>query len=346
LRDADRISPPADSIRGLTVGSVAHKGTPNTVVQANHPSPFSRRGPGAAYAMKPEVSFPGGNCDMAGDYLQTGVLSIHGNGSIAENIGTSFATPLASTVAAHVFHELEVDGEIASPAFVKGLMVHSAFVKNPIGQPEDVRYYGLKDTLQPWQIVQCSQSSATIILTATVNPKNDFGKRPFPLPPCLETDAGLVGEIFMTLIYNPPLDRKYGIEYCRCNVKATLGAETPSVVPGGKPKYKREVHPAPEKRAPSGYDKDMVEHGYKWSPLKLYYREFQRGLAGKRWRLTLDALNRAEFAGEELDVIIFITIRSQQPGANVYNEMVQEMNRLGWGATDLRLRSTPPRSRA
>lgn len=282
LHDADRISPPADSIRGLTVGSVAHKGTPNTVVQANEPSPFTRRGPGAAYAMKPEISFPGGNCDRAGDYLQTGVLSIHGNGSIAENIGTSFATPLASAVAAHVFHELEVDGEISCPEFVKGLMVHSAFVKNPIHQPNDVRYYGLKDTFQPKEIVQCSQSSATIILTATVNPKYDFGKRPFPIPSCLETPTGLVGEIFMTLIYNPPLDRKYGIEYCRSNVKATLGVESPSAVPGGKLKYRREVHPAPQKRAPSGYDKDMVEHGYKWSPLKLYYRDFQRGPVGMR----------------------------------------------------------------
>lgn len=345
LRDVDRISPPADSIRGLTVGSVAHKDTPNTVVQVGHPSPFTRRGPGAAYAMKPEVSFPGGNCDRSGDYLQTGVLSVYGNGSIAENIGTSFATPLASAVAAHVFQELEVSGEIPSPALVKGLMVHSAFVKNPIAEPDDVRYYGLKDTFDPKQIVQCSQSSATIIISATVNPKSDFGKRPFPLPPCLETPSGLLGEIFMTLIYNPPLDRKFGIEYCRCNVKATLGSVTPSPTPGAKPKYSREVHPAPEKKAPSGFDKDMVEHGYKWSPLKLYHRAFQRGPTGKQWRLTLDALNRAEFAGEHLDVIILITIRSPLSGALVYDEMVQEMNRLGWGAQDLRLRSAPPRQR-
>jgi serine protease AprX len=343
--DQDRISPPGDALCALTVGSVAHKDTPNTVVQENQPSPFTRRGPGAAYTLKPEVSFPGGNCDAAGDCTQAGVLSVHGQKSIAENIGTSFATPLASAVAAHVFRELEVTGQTPSATFVKGLIVHSAFVKNPVEDAEEVDYYGLKDTCDPHQIVMCTQSCATIVISAKANPKRVFGKRPFPVPPCLFDDLGLGSEIFLTLIYNPPLDRSFGVEYCRCNVTASLGTEKTSPT-SEKPKYTRKVEPFPEKNALGGTENELVKHGYKWSPMKLYHHKFKKKSPSPNWRLTLETLYRAEHPGMPLDVTILITIRSRSgTEARVYDEMVQEMTRLNWVVQNLQLRSSPPRQR-
>ena len=99
-------------------------------------------------------------------------------------------------------------------------------------------------------------------------------------------------------------------------------------------------------RKATGKEKDLVEHGYKWSPLKFYYRKFVNGPAGKEWRLTFDMMDRAEHASiEEQDVTLFINIRSMDDNIPVYNEMVQEMARLCWAAQDLRTRASQPRSR-
>ena len=55
LGEDDRITSPADSVRAMTVGSLAHAVAPNTCVLAGDPSPFSRRGPGPGFIFKPEL---------------------------------------------------------------------------------------------------------------------------------------------------------------------------------------------------------------------------------------------------------------------------------------------------
>lgn len=44
--EQDRITPPADTALGITVGSIAHLSHASSIVERNEPSPFSRRGPG------------------------------------------------------------------------------------------------------------------------------------------------------------------------------------------------------------------------------------------------------------------------------------------------------------
>src|SRR5262249_51924419 len=85
LGETDRICSPADTVRGITVGALAHVDRPNSRVRAGEPSPFSRRGPGPVFVPKPELSHFGGNCDARLSYVQTGVLSLDGSGNIAEN---------------------------------------------------------------------------------------------------------------------------------------------------------------------------------------------------------------------------------------------------------------------
>jgi serine protease AprX len=339
IGEADRICPPADSMRGLTVGSVAHLETASTCVRLGDPSPFSRRGPGPAYVMKPELAFYGGNYDPRGQYVQAGVVSIDGHGHRAENIGTSFANPLASTLAANVEAELRTPSMPRPRPLVKALMVHGAFLRNsPLDVPR-FNYTGLGCPPDIAQIINCRQSAATVIFQVPVRAKPDFGKRPFPLPPCLfEPGVGLQCEIFMTLMYEPPLDRNFGVEYCRLNVNATLGTvDIDRKI--GKEKYNREVGPVP-KDLSDGYEEELIKHGYKWSPLKLYHRKFSRGPQGKYWRLTLDVLHRSDFeSDDEQEVVLIVTIRGRRANMPVYDELVREMDRLGWGAQDLQVRS-------
>lgn len=335
----DRIRPPADAVRAITVGSIAHIDNPSSCVKREQPSPFTRRGPGPAYSLKPELGHYGGNCDSNGNYSQIGVISVDGKGHIAENIGTSFACPLVASIAANVSRELEVSEDSHSPTLVKALVVHSAFMRSAPLIRENVDYMGLGPPRNVDEILSCRQSAATVILQVPVHARPEFGKRPFPMPRCLESNGFLTGEVFMTLMYDPPMDRSYGIEYCRTNVNASLGTIWEDEEKKEKFKYYREIPPVP-KAITEGYEEDLVKHGYKWSPLKMYHRKFSRGPVGAQWRLTLEMLNRAEMHGDHgQEVVVIVTIRSEDPAAKVYDELVRDMSKLNWAAQDLEIRS-------
>ena len=339
IGEADRICPPADSLRGITVGSVAHIGTNTTCVNSGEPSPFSRRGPGPAYTNKPEVAMVGGNCDSQGNRAQTGVISIDGGGHIAEDIGTSFACPLVASLMANIFSELEADPKGASVALAKALMIHSAFVANPLPDRRQINYMGMGRPPDLSTILNCRQSSATVIFEVPVRSRLKFMKTDFPMPRCLQTEMGLKAEVFMTLLYEPPLDQSRGSEYCRCNVRASLGTVTKNKK-DGKPQYTGEVPPFPD-GITEGMEQTLVEFGYKWSPLKFYYRKFDRGPADKEWRLSLDLLNRAGEMFLEQDAILVVTIRDpdRESKKGVYNELTRRMDMLRWDANDLHIKS-------
>ncbi len=339
IGEHDRICPPADSIRGITVGSLAHVHNNSSLVKTEEPSPFSRRGFGPAYSLKPELTHYGGNCDRLGNYHQSGVVSFNGNGQLAESIGTSFSTPLVSTIASNVWQELAVTPDAASPLLVKALLVHSAFISRLPLDAEEVKYFGLGCPKDANEIINCSQSSATIIIQTQVFQSADFGKRPFPMPSCLSANGKtLQAEIFMTLLHDTPVDKNYGMEYCRSNLKASLGT-TMIDQKTGEEEYRREVNPIP-KVTTEGFKAELIKNGYKWSPLKLYYRRLMRGPAEKQWRLSYDLVHRKELLDQsQQDAVLLITIRDPLGKAKVYDELVQEMNRLGWGAQDLQIRS-------
>jgi serine protease AprX len=338
IGEDDRICPPADSVRGLTVGSVAHIDNSATCVKAGDPSPFTRRGPAAHFYMKPELSHYGGNCNPQGGFLQSGVISLDACGNVAENVGTSFAAPNVATLAANIFHELGNDSSL-SPTLVKALLVHSAFVRSGRPDPDDVRYRGLGLPGEVTDILNCDQSSATIIFHANLSSREIFEKQEFPMPLCLQVpDIGLRAEVFMTLAYDPPTDARFGIEYCRRNVTASLGTlnvdeET------GKEVYAPQMTPVP-KGATKGLEERLVKEGHKWSPVKLYHREFTRGPLRKKWRLHLEVLDRLGYRSDmPQPVVLLVTIRDPLGRAFVYNGIVREMNRLAWGAQDLTIKS-------
>lgn len=335
----DRIAPPSDSLRALTVGGIAHTENDRSCVKREQVSPFSLKGPALGGLVKPEVSHYAGNCDSSGNCMQTGVVSLGIGGQVAEDIGVSYATPLVTAIAGSVAHELDVDGSSApSPALVKALVVHSSFVKNGPTKPELVEYTGLGRPGDIDEILNCKQSSATVIFQVPVGRRPRFYKHPFAVPPCLAVKGKLKCEVFMTLIYDPPLDRAYGIEYCRRNIDASLGfldidEEKGEVYRG------REVDPSP-KDLHKRYPAEWSDFGLQWSPVKFYHRKFSKTEAGRDWRLSLKLLNRAECLDEDpIDTHLIVTVKSNSPDAQVYTEMVREMDNLGWTVSNLQIRS-------
>ncbi|HGU1351400.1 TPA: hypothetical protein ACM699_004793, partial [Escherichia coli] len=82
---------------------------------------------------------------------------------------------------------------------------------------------------------------------------------------------------------------------------------------------------------------------FKWSPVKVYRKQFPQGINGEQWRLKLDVQRRAE--QEPLSspqrAVLAITLRSLANSTTVYNEAEVEINNLGWKETDIVVREQP-----
>jgi serine protease AprX len=100
---AGRITAPADSVLGITVGAVSHVDYKAKGPKTDHPSAFSRHGAGPNYVIKPDLVHYGGACATDASHI-SGIRSINGNGT-AENLGTSFATPLVARTLAQIYHQ-------------------------------------------------------------------------------------------------------------------------------------------------------------------------------------------------------------------------------------------------
>lgn len=173
----DKVSSPGDSVRALTVGSLAHADNSSTAVKKEQPSPFSRRGPGPAFVPKPEIVHYGGNCDHRGNCSQSGILSLDGSGMLAEDIGTSFSTPIISSLAAGIFNAVP---EI-SRQLVKALIIHSAAVSRQKISSEDLRYFGFGVPSDLDEILGFYDWAATALFEIDITPGIEFS-RIIPIP--------------------------------------------------------------------------------------------------------------------------------------------------------------------
>lgn len=329
--EADRICPPADSLRGITVASLAHLHNRNSRVTSGNPSPFSRRGPGPVFVPKPELGHVGGNCDKTGNYAQTGVLSFDGRGNIAEDIGTSFATPLVSGLVGNL-REV-VTG--ASRNLVKALLVQAALLRTGPVTAHDLRYRGFGQPPPLAGVLSCESWGVTLVFEPDLTQGFEFQKRNFPIPGCLRTPQGVHGEFVMTLVYDPPLDSTFGAEYVRTNVEVSLG--TYDLNNEGNREHRRRIPQEPGDVSKL-YEKHLVEHGFKWSPVKVYRRRMSR-VEGDEWRLHIEVHNRAGAAfTNPQGVALLVTMLDPEHKAPVYDETVRLMAARGWATHDLEVR--------
>lgn len=122
LGDHARVSEPAPAALALTVGSLARSDAPQTpdgrvrvgdraIARTNELSPFSRTGPGAYKAVKPDVVEFGGNWVLNDsgqiDLVNAGVATVSlgdGRGRLfSVTAGTSFAAPRVARLAADIW---------------------------------------------------------------------------------------------------------------------------------------------------------------------------------------------------------------------------------------------------
>lgn len=335
--EIDRIVAPADSVRALTVGSVAHKANNRTLAKPGEPSPFSRRGPGVAFMPKPEVCHYGGNCDASFNYAQTGVISTTGGGSMVESIGTSFSTPLIATIAAGTLSA--TNGNPLSINMTKALIVHSAALRSHKTTAAELRYkgFGVPGSLR--ELFDCEPHRATLLFEPEI-PSNRriFSKLDFPIPDCFRTEEGkLRGGFLLTAVYDPPLSEDGGYDYCRANVEISLGSFD-SDDPDEEASHSKLVSLHPKDFSKLG-ERHLIEQGFKWSPVKVFQDEF-RGRAADRIRLRVQLyLRDTKFDAITQNVAIIATLYDPGKSLPVYDQTIQVLQTTGWQTVPLELRS-------
>lgn len=321
----DGIASPADAVRSLTVGSLAHKGG---VVPHGAPSSYSRRGPSFAGQQKPDI------VHWSGDFTSFGVLDGHGVQSIApddvlaESVGTSFATPIASAVAGNVWGAIETSegASAATPELVKGLLVHAAAIGNPDIDPLHRNYYGAGVPSSSIEILGNTPDTFTTVHDVKLSRGVNWFRENFPVPDCLLTAEGkLRAEIVMTVSYSPLIDPAHGDECVRTSVEASFGR----LVRGKTGMNIDGIVPAERDSAPHAWESDRISEG-KWSPIRTHRKTYPGGhQGGEGWGLRLSLVERED--GElqsEQRVFVILTFRGLEPDLPVYQDGIDAIARL------------------
>lgn len=210
----DTITIPAESLLSLTVGSVSHIDTNLTPLHS--PSLFSRKGRGAFSSVKPELVHYGGTHEKRfGRYLVRGVFSIGKRNEIAEDTGTSHASPVVAAMAARIYGLL---GKAASIDSVKAIMIHRAQ-----GTGGDISYTGWGLPESPDEVAYTEKSSISIIHTGIYKSGSFIETPPVTLPFEMFKDGRLTGKVRITLSYRPPISISFAGYYTCINLKVSLG---------------------------------------------------------------------------------------------------------------------------
>lgn len=336
-KELDRVTSPADSILGLTVGSVSQNESNTSIVKINEPSPFSRRGPGAIFVQKPELVDYGGNYNSVGIHKDLGVRVFDEFGSVKEMIGTSFSAPRVTRKLAEVYYSIAK----SSMVMAKTLLLHSTKMSQVSynGDLELFKYVGFgmayEDTTQ---ILSCTPHKMTMAFEYTLENGRVLELLDFPFPESLIQNGKCYADINMTLGYIPPLDAQFGQEYCRTNIGVTLGTYIQEIddetgeIKQVKDSYKGRV--PLEKKWDEKFESAQVKSGFKWSPIKTYFGRL-KGIRSNPWKLKVEVLSRQKDEDINQKFYLVVTIEDRSKEHDIYTEIINQLRAYGYVTNDL-----------
>ncbi|MED1002604.1 S8 family peptidase [Bacillus mobilis] len=359
-KPTSRIARGADSVRALTVGSIAHSKKQFDIANYNNPSPFSRTGPGPVNIVKPELVHYGGNVGInAGKAVMNGVQSLNTNGQVASNIGTSFSTPRVTAIAADLNEKLS---ESFDPVLLKALLLHSAKYPNEVELSinEKINQLGFGMPSKANEILYNNPHEITLILRDTLNKGEFIEILDFSFPQSLVENGYYYGQILVTLVNTPVLAENQGPEYCQSDIQVLLGTynqkvnrdtNAPTIKnpigrdPGGKNLLTTNIYSKKKSRDIQGFarsEKMLVRYGEKFYPNKKYAVDLKDVTQAnkekflchpKNWYLKIEGLYR-EFVetqaeqnrmGLSQEFCVIITIRDPYKKQPVYNEVSKSL---------------------
>ena len=328
----DALLTPAESARNVAVAALNPPGHSGCLAHA--PARFSRRGPGLRAGVKPDLAHIGG-AGTAHPTLGHGLFSILPDGSIVDGCGTSYAAPLVAKTAAVLDHAIE--GNVSRETLI-GLLVHHAELPVPLQHkvlaPVARHMVGFGRPPSAERILESGDHSITLVFASRIKRDQQINFR-FPWPASLVGAGGKCrGRAKLTLVSTPPLDPRFGAEFVRVNIDATLQQEQ-------EKGWKGRLEPLylPSKRDSPAIEAELIEHDLKWSPVKVLAKTFPQGVGpSSNWRLSVEYLTRSGemMPDEGVPFTVIVTISDPDGEQPVFNDMRQSLQALGVQIADIR----------
>jgi hypothetical protein len=333
----DGLLMPAESVRNVSVAALNPPGLPNALAHA--PARYSRRGPGLRTGVKPDLAHFGGSGSPQSP-LGHGLFSVKPDGSICDGCGTSYAAPLVAKTAAVLDHSIE--GEASRETLIGLLLHHARMPKLLAGKTlasvaRDLVGFGVPPGAA--QILEGGDQEITLVFASRIRRDQQISFK-FAWPPSLVTPEGKCrGAARLTLISTPPLDSRFGSEFVRINIGAALQQEDFDT--DGKSHWKGRLDAIylPGKGAAPAIEAERIEHGLKWSPVKVFARAMPRGIGkSSNWRMFVSYLTRTaeKVPPDGVPFTALLTISDPGGKAPVFNEMRLLLARSGVRIEDIR----------
>ena len=236
--NSGRPDPPADCEAAIVVGGREADNDGNPA----HACPICLTGPGPDGMLKPDVSWFS-KLRMLGGVVDT---------------GSSYATPLISSLAAHTYDALRNP----TPDLVKALLINAA----ELDDHDPALGWGTPyNGHLPWS---CTPGSVTLAWRARLEPGTAYYWNDIPIPPELVRNGRLFGKARLTAILNPLVSPFSGANYFSSRLETSLqyvdkqGAEWRSLLGSMKESTIRE--------------NDAREELKKWYPVRRHSADFTR----------------------------------------------------------------------
>lgn len=332
-----RITLPADSMRGITVGAISLDSNKISSVEQYNIVPYSRKGPGVGLSIKPDVVHFSGNPN------NFPILSVNEKGKIIGDYGTSFSTPLVSGLLAEYY---TLYGEGMNPILAKALLVHGA--KHPITDKrvdeiyEHYEYgFGLPKRID--DILYGDEFKISLVIEGEIDSEQGtdwicIEEFPFPQSLVDEENTKISGDILVTMVYDTPLSARFGSEYCRCNLDVKLRTAVSSdkfakITSGSTIDNEFEYK----------WEKDRMLKESKWGNVKQVHFNSARGKKGTEYiRLEVQPNWRDSKEKTKIKFATIVTINDPKKKAPVYNEISRKIA-SNFPNVELRLKNAPTR---
>jgi hypothetical protein len=328
----DSLKVPAESCRNISV-SALNPPAINGIVPYGL-SNYSCRGVSSRTGLKPDLAHIGGS----GTEHPTeghGLFSVNENGHIVDGCGTSYAAPnVAKTIASL---ENAIEGDVSRETLM-ALSVHNAIVPEPFNDRKlntvAKHLIGFGVPQSSHEILDGSNNAITLVFAnrITAGRKMSFN---FSWPSCLMKNGKCTGKARLTIVSTPPLNYRYGSEFVRVNIDARLR----QLQNDGKYKGRLDAIYAPESGTGSLFEKDQIEHSFKWSPIKVYEKNFKIGVGPSAdWRLDVEYLTRSGegIPQNGIPFTAILTIFDPKEEEPVFNDMRQTLQSIGVQTVDIK----------
>lgn len=327
----DALKKPAESSRNISVSAVNPPNHKGVIPYAF--SNYSCRGPGLRIGLKPDLAHVSG-AGTKDATIGHGLLSLSPFGDVVDGCGTSYATPQVAKTLAALDHSIE--GGTTRETLL-ALLIHNAVMPDCLNDKKlrsvtkDLVGFGIPEGSE--SILDGDPSAITLVFANRSINKHKLSFK-FSWPSSLVKNGKCYGHAKLTIVSSPTFDYKYGAEFVRINIEGALRQQQKD----GKYLGRLKAIYTPEEKASSQYEKDQIEHSFKWSPVKVYEKTFSGVGPSTDWELAVEYLARdgASLPSIGIPFTAILTISDPDGEEPVFNDMRQTLQSLGVNVVDIK----------